>query len=609
MHRLCATMRPQRPPYLDPTMDAPANRTTHTQSSARGSDALEVSSEAYRRQRRTLFGAGISASVALGACAVISLMAQAWTIALAGFLGAIAVVWIALLVVHRRVLQPAHEPALDSPSSSAAIDAANRAGTTLPATMSHEIRTPLKAMLGNLELLGRTSLDDAQRRHLQMAHASGEALLDIINDILDVSQMEAGRLSIAHVSFDLASLARGVGARCEPAAKAKQLDFNCMVDPDLAPRYVGDPARLQQVMTHLVRNAIQSTERGEVVLEVYLEDARQRDRISIGVIDSGAGMTEAQQRNILTPFTQEGTSNAWRSGSAGLTLALCKGLVGLMGGNMECTSKPGVGSTFIVQLELEVDADVQGVKGALGVAVHDDEGATAIDVLVVDDHPANRDLLRDQLTALGYAADVAHGGMSALRMLSRKRYHMLVTALNMPGMDGYALARFVRDRYAGMPIIALTGHVTEHERAMCRSVGIDDVLLNPASLEAIRSAVRRFADRAEKMRLAASVVDPTLGPLQASLRQTLMTTLEASVSKIEAAIRQQDNPLVTGELHSIKGAFAMVHEAAIVELCKRLERLAKAGDLEAVAADIGKIVPMARDALARRAQSPADMGE
>jgi two-component system capsular synthesis sensor histidine kinase RcsC len=556
---------------------------------------------------------GISASGALGACAVISVMAHARTIALAGCLGAIVVVWIALLAVHRRVLQPAPEPALEDGESSTASNAANRAETMLLATMNHEIRAPLRAMLGNLELLDRTPLDDAQRHNLQMARASGEALRDIINDIQDVSQMEAGRLSIAHMSFDLASLARSVGARCAPAAQAKQLDFNCMVAPDLAPRYVGDPARLQQVMTHLVRNAIESTERGEVVLEVYLEDARRRDRISIGVIDSGAGLTEEQQRNTLTPFAQEGASNALISGSARLRLALCKGLVRLMGGNIACTSTPRVGSTFVMQLELEVDADadanVQGVEDALGAAVHDGEGATAIDVLVVDDHSANRDLLRDQLTALGYAADVAQGSMSALRMLSRKRYHMLLTALNMPGMDGYALARFVRDRYAGMPIIGLTAHVTEHERAMCRDVGIDDVLLNPASLEAIGSAVRRFADRAEKMKLGASAVDPTMGPLPASLRQTLMTTLEASVRKIEAAIRQQNNALVSGELHSIKGAFAMVHEAAVVELCKRLERLAKAGDLEAAAADVGKIVPMARDALARRAQSPADTGE
>lgn len=607
-------MRPQRSRYLDPTMDAPANRTTYTQSPARGSEALVgASSETYRRQRRALFGVGISASGALGACAVISVMAHARTIALAGCLGAIVVVWIALLAVHRRVLQPAPEPALEDGESSTASNAANRAETMLLATMGREIRAPLWAMLGNLELLDRTPLDDAQRHHLQMARASGEALRGLINDIQDVSQMEAGRLSIAHMSFDLASLARSVGARCAPAAQAKQLDFNCMVAPDLAPRYVGDPARLQQVMTHLVRNAIESTERGEVVLEVYLEDARRRDRISIGVIDSGAGLTEEQQRNTLTPFAQEGASNALISGSARLRLALCKGLVRLMGGNIACTSTPGVGSTFVMQLELEVDADadanVHGVEDALGAAVHDGEGATAIDVLVVDDHSANRDLLRDQLTALGYAADVAQGGMSALRMLSRKRYHMLLTALNMPGMDGYALARFVRDRYAGMPIIGLTAHVTEHELAMCRDVGIDDVLLNPASLEAIGSAVRRFADRAEKMKLGASAVDPTMGPLPASLRQTLMTTLEASVRKIEAAIRQQNNALVSGELHSIKGAFAMVHEAAVVELCKRLERLAKAGDLEAAAADVGKIVPMARDALARRAQSPADTGE
>jgi two-component system capsular synthesis sensor histidine kinase RcsC len=560
-----------------------------------------------------LFGAGISASVALGACAVISVMAQARTIALAACLGAIVLVWVALLAVHRRVLQPAHEPALEDGQSGTASNAANRAETAWLAMMNHEIVTPLKAMLGNLELLDRTPLDDAQRHHLQMARACGEASLDIVNDLLDVSQMQTGRLSISHASCDLASLARGVGARCEPAAKAKQLDFNCMVDPDLAPRYVGDPARLRQIMTHLVRNAIQSTERGEIVFEVYLEDARRRDRISIGVIDSSAGMTEEQQRNILTPSAQEGASNAPISGIARPTLALCKVLVGLMGGSMECTSTPGVGSTFIVQLELELEADtnadVQGGKRALGVAVHGDEAATAIDVLVVDDHPVNRELLRDQLTALGYAADVAQGGMSALRMLSRKRYHMLLTTLNMPGMDGYALARFVRDRHAGMPIIALTAHVTEHERAVCRGVGIDDVLLHPASLEAIGSAVRRFADRAEKMKLAASAVDPTLGPLPASLRQTLMTTLEASVRNIEAAILQQDNVLVGGELHAIKGAFAMVHEAAVVALCKRLEGLAKAGDLEAVAADVGKIVPMARDALARRAQSPAATGE
>jgi two-component system, NarL family, capsular synthesis sensor histidine kinase RcsC len=481
-----------------------------------------------------------------------------------------------------------------------AADAANRAKSTFLATMSHEIRTPLNAILGSLELLGRTTLDDSQHKRLNTAVSSGTALLAIINDVLDLSKVESGQMSFERVSFDLAGLSRGIAAMFEPLAHAKHLEFSCEIDPMLAHRYLGDPTRLRQIVVNLVGNAIKFTDEGEVVLEVYLENEEDQTRIAIGVIDSGIGMTAEQQRGIFSAFTQADSSITRRFGGTGLGLSLCRQLVDLMGGEIECTSERGVGSTFIVRLKLPVDTNPAEIADSVSVA---DSADAPIDLklLVVDDHPVNRDLLHDQLAVLGYDSDVAGGGTDALRLLSQNSYDLVLTDLNMPRMDGYALARFIRDRYAEMPIIAITAHATDHERALCRQVEIDDVLVKPSTLEAIDTMIRFWVKRANlPQRPAGARVDPSRGVLSAEYGNGLRTTLKRSVSQIKDALERQDATQVAAELHFIKGAFAMIHEAEVVARCAQMEVLAKNGDMQSIAASLDVLEAMAVDALASR---------
>lgn len=226
--------------------------------------------------------------------------------------------------------------------------------------------------------------------------------------------------------------------------------------------------------------------------------------------------------------------------------------------------------------------------------------AEGFEILIADDYPVTRNILRDRLAELGHGSDVADDGMSALRMTIGKRYQLLMTDLNMPGMNGYTLARMVRDRDASMPIIAITAHVTEHERTMCTEAGIDEILMKSASLVEIDDAIRRAVERHGSAVLEArGRADPVDETLPASVRQALLSTLAASVDRINDAIARLDAKAVLGELHSIKGAFAMVREMAIVQLCEQFECFAREGTLPTVE-EINALAEVARDALARR---------
>ncbi|MGU7816113.1 ATP-binding protein [Burkholderia sp. AW49-1] len=486
-----------------------------------------------------------------------------------------------------------------------AADAANRAKSTFLATMSHEIRTPLNAVFGHLELLDRSPLSDAQSKRLHTAMSSSTALLGIINDILDLSKVESGQMSVETIRFDLAELAREVAATLAPIAQAKALQFDCMIADTLAPRYLGDPTRIRQVMTNLLGNAIKFTDSGEVVFEVYPEDeARHDSPIVIGVIDSGIGMTPEQQQNLFKEFSQADASITRRFGGTGLGLSLCKRLAELMGGRIECTSEAGVGSTFIVTLPLQANAGTEAETAAAAPAANADEPDVAVArVLVVDDHPVNRELIHDQLELLGYASDIASGGMAALRLFGEHCYDIVLTDLNMPGMDGYTLAQFLRDRGARVPIIAITAHATDEERQRCARAGIDAVLLKPLSLEALDHEIRvqvRHLKASSPAAPAARAADPTRGTLSESMRSGLQESLEASTRSIHQALASHDMSEVLSQLHRIKGAFAMIHEVEMVRLCERLEGFGKANDSRAIVEQLPALDQLAQSILRRR---------
>ncbi|RQU30709.1 sensor histidine kinase [Burkholderia cenocepacia] len=488
-----------------------------------------------------------------------------------------------------------------------AADAANNAKSAFLATMSHEIRTPLNAILGNLELIGREPLADTQRERLHTVEGASSVLLDLINDILDLSKIEAGQMTIEAIPFDLADTIRQTGAMFEPLAAANGLQFDVFVDDALPARYLGDPTRIRQIAANLLGNAIKFTNHGEVTLEVYLRDDTDPDSpIAIGVSDTGIGMTDEQRSTLFRPFTQADTSITRRYGGTGLGLALTKQLTQMMHGAIDVKSETGHGSTFVVTLPLKA---ATGEQIAAQEAQHADDAAAlpavAARVLVVDDHPVNRKLLQGQLVTLGYAADAAEEGASALRRCTDTRYDLVMTDLNMPGMDGYTLARVLRAQYPELPVVAVTAHASAAEHARCAEAGIVAVLVKPVLLETIDRTVRRHAHAVPARAAAArALVDLAEGPLPSDVHALLETSLTQSLAGARDAVARNDINALRHELHSLRGAFATIHENAVADAVGELQAIVHGGDMTSFDARLADAERLARDALQRRATQP-----
>ncbi|WP_440026503.1 response regulator [Chromobacterium amazonense] len=457
-------------------------------------------------------------------------------------------------------------------------ESANRAKSSFLAMMSHEIRTPLNAILSSLELLARTPLQEKQQKRLDVALNSTYGLLGIINDILDLSKVEAGQISIESISFDLRALAQEAIQTMSPLAAAKGLAFLSVISSDLAPAYLGDPLRIRQIMLNLLSNAIKFTESGEVIFEVYHQDESDlTSPIRIGVTDSGIGISAEDQDKIFNEFMQADASITRRFGGTGLGLPLCKKLLGLLGGNIEFISEAGVGSTFIATLPLQASHSAVEANRDLpdmAMAPH-----RRLRLLVVDDHPVNCGLIQEQLQELGHDADTAANGKQALQLACAHTYDVIATDLNMPGMDGYTLAKLMRGENIMAPIIAITAHAGDEERALCAEAGINEVLIKPISLAALNKVIQTLMPNVAPVR-ARSLNDAPSAPIALSPARLklLLDSLEDSLQAIQSAAHTQNARQAKDQLHAIKGVFAMLHLTQVAQACKALEDLAQADD-------------------------------
>lgn len=490
-----------------------------------------------------------------------------------------------------------------------AADAANEAKSAFLATMSHEIRTPLNAILGNLELLDRSPLLPAQSERLHTVTSSSYALLDTISSVLDFSKIESGQMPIETVRFDLADLIRQLGAMFAPIVEAKGIQFDCVIDDALAPHYMGDPTRIRQIVTNLLSNAVKFTAQGDITLEVYLGgDAGEDPPVTIGVSDTGEGIAPQRQAQLFQPFTQADSSIARRFGGTGLGLALCKRLTELMHGTITLRSEPGLGSTFIVSLPLQIAAAAASTTRSTdrhaGRSLAADRTA-AVRILVVDDHPANRVLIREQLKTLGYDVDLAEEGGQALQRFAEARHDAVMTDLNMPGMDGCSLARKLRSSGATVPIIAITAtaSTTEHER--CAEAGIDAVLVKPLLLDTIARTLKRFVGAAAEPGKAAAVSgDLAYGPLPANVHTLMQQTLQQSVQAMSASLDKGELNNLRDHLHALRGSFAMIREIETVGKVARMEDMLAANDRLALKTALQEFAEHASSVLERRAAMP-----
>ncbi|MDO8800546.1 ATP-binding protein [Phenylobacterium sp.] len=362
--------------------------------------------------------------------------------------------------------------------------AANHAKSEFLATMAHELRTPLNGVLGLVDVMSRTDLNPSQREHLATIGASGRALVSVVNDVLDISRIEAGSLEILPEPFDMDRLTSDLDAIYGAMAADKGLAFTLTVSPGVRGWRLGDPARLRQIAGNLISNGLKFTDAGEVRVAF----SRRDDQVVLEVIDTGIGVAAHQQAAMFDRFVQADGSSTRRFGGAGLGLAICKELSELMGGTIGFTSELGVGSTFTLQVPLPA-CPAPAEPGA--VAPMDD----MLRILVVDDNATNRLVLCALLEQLGLVAECVINGVEAVAAWESRAWDAILMDIHMPEMDGVTATSSIRQREAELgrdktPIIAVTASVQPEETRGYLSAGMDDCVPKPVDTRVLVNALQ-----------------------------------------------------------------------------------------------------------------------
>jgi|GEM_PF-388950 len=440
---------------------------------------------------------------------------------------------------------------------------ANKAKSQFLAVMSHEIRTPLNAMVG-FSALARTTSDPARiDQYLAILEQTSNSLMDLVNDILDMSKIEAGRMEFEAVPFNLRQLVAGLEARYHSLADHKMLAFRVVV-ADTVPAWVlGDPVRLRQIIANLLANAVKFTENGGVTCTIILSDSlvsAGQPLVRFEVRDTGIGIPEASIPLLFQPFRQLDPTISRKFGGTGLGLAIVHSLVGMMRGIMSVDSREGEGSCFVVELPLPETEPEQNTFLAPPMAL------AAHAILVAEDNAYNRQLLEDILTSWGQRVTVAEEGSQALQLMEQHRFDLVLLDIRMPGIDGIEVARRVRHREregseTPVPIIAITADIETTTREACLSAGINAVLAKPVIPEQLVRAIAAHCGDAD----AASPPGELLLNVQTSsdlgnnperarqYREMLRQDMNDELHRLHMALERDDRHELGQAAHTLKG--------------------------------------------------------
>ncbi|HEY8189777.1 MAG TPA: ATP-binding protein, partial [Micavibrio sp.] len=377
-------------------------------------------------------------------------------------------------------------------------DAANRAKSEFLANMSHEIRTPMNGIIGAADLMQSTPLNREQGSYLATIHKSAKGLLQLINDILDISKIEAGRMDIASEPFDLLLMCEEIRSIMFVSAR-KGIDMDVIWKPE-TPRFViGDPGRMRQILINLVGNAIKFTERGSITINVEGKDDKESCLFHIVIEDTGIGIPADKIDTIFDKFTQAEEMATRRHGGTGLGLAICKQLVQMMGGHIVAESEAGHGSRFIVTLRMAKATATQARQAGAEARqeIDPDLMFSSVRILLAEDNPINQMIAGEMLMQYGCHVSYAGTGSEVLRKIETQSFDVIFMDCRMPEIDGYEATRLLRahegkKNLPRVPVVALTANAMTGDREKCEEAGMDDYISKPVQKQDIGAILQKW---------------------------------------------------------------------------------------------------------------------